>query len=485
MQKTKAQNFVPGITTPEQYLPLASEGLGIIHDATMDILKNTGFRFASDPVLNIFKKHGFRVEGEQVYFKEIDIRNALETIPQQVTIIARNPKHNLVLTPETVSFGIGRGAVTMVEPDGSHRNGRCEDFINVAKLAQSLDSIEHWGPLIHPGDMDIINSSLWMTKTMIEYLDKPYNYRSAADIDLIALSLGVSKQDMINQAGNGNSYGQSTIMALSPLTLTTEACQDLLQFVECGIAFHIASMPIAGSTGPCTLPGLLVQQTCENLAPIVLSQLIRPGCAAFYGAIGSHADMRTMGTVFGSAEARLFEFAGGQMAKFYGLLCRGNSGLTDAPVSDFQAGAESMQHMLNVTRAGINFLPGCGLMGSYMGASLAKVVLDSELINYVRRYHTPMTLDADSLALDVIRKVGSGGEYVTQAHTLTHCRTEFDTPKVFNRLPYDQWTTGGAKDATDLAHKEALRIIDQYEQPPLDSEIKKDIDLYVNKHWKI
>ncbi len=51
-------------------------------------------------------------------------------------------------------------------------------------------------------------------------------------------------------------------------------------------------------------------------------------------------------------------------------------------------------------------------------------------------------------------------------------------------MPYDQWITKGSKDATALAHEEALKIIDDYEQPPLDSAIKKDIERYVDKHWK-
>lgn len=119
-----------------------------------------------------------------------------------------------------------------------------------------------------------------------------------------------------------------------------------------------------------------------------------------------------------------------------------------------------------------------------METSLAKIILDVELAKYAHKYYTPMTLNAESLALDVISKVGSGGEFVIHSHTRAHCRSEFSTPKTFNRMPYDQWIAKGSKDAKDLAHAEALRIIDQYEQPLLDSEIKKDIDLYVNKHWK-
>ena len=134
----------------------------------------------------------------------------------------------------------------------------------------------------------------------------------------------------------------------------------------------------AGTTGPCTLAGLAVQQNCENLAPLVLSQLVRPGCAVFYGAIGGRADMKSLTPRFGTAEARLTERVGAQLARYYGLACRGGSGITDSPICDFQAGAQAMLHTLSILQNGPNFMPACGLLGSYVGASLAITPEDFE-----------------------------------------------------------------------------------------------------------
>src|SRR4030067_3406076 len=99
--------------------------------------------------------------------------------------------------------------------------------------------------------------------------------------------------------------------------------------------------------------------------------------------------MRSLRPLCGAAEARLIEGVGLQMARSYGLLCRGNAGLTDSPSCDFQAGAQAMLHTLQVVRDGPEFLPGWGLLGSYPGASLAKIVLDAELIAPARRTRDP------------------------------------------------------------------------------------------------
>ncbi len=463
--------------------PLSPQGISAIHEATLEVLSGTGVRFVSGNALGIFKKHGFRVEEQRVYFTEAEILRALESIPKRFTILARNPKHNIIMEPGVVSFGMGRGAVNIVQPDGSFQRGTKEDVIASSKLCQSMEELEHWGPLIYPRDVDAENVHLWLWQTMLKYVDKPYLYVGRQDIDFIAMAYGTSREAMAGRSDFSRSYGQTTGIVQSPLSLAADDCEDLIEYARCGIAFHMASMPVAGTTGPCTLAGLVVQQNCENLAPIVLSQAVRPGCPVFYGAIGGRADMKYLTPRFGSAEARLTERAGVQMAHFYRLTCRGGSGITDAPTCDFQAGAQAMLHMLSVLQNGPNFLPTCGLLGSYAGASLAKVVLDAELIAQARRFLTPMQPTREKLAVEVIAEVGPGGHYVEHPHTLEHFRSEFFVDSIFQSLTYEQWSAAGRKEAVHLAHEKALELIGSYERPAMDQGLEAEIDAYVERRW--
>jgi len=474
-------NEAPSAQGP-QY-PLSPQGISAIHKATLEVLLNTGVCFVSENALGIFKKHGFRIEGQRVYFTEAQIYRALESIPKRFTILARNPKHNITMEPGVVSFGMGRGAVNIVQPDGSFQRGTKEDVIASSKLCQSMDELEHWGPLVYPREVDSDNVHLWLWQTMLKYVDKPYLLVGRHHIDLIATAYGTSREGMARRSDFTRSYGQTTGIVQSPLFMMAEDCEDLIEYSRCGIAFHMASMPVAGTTGPCTLAGLVVQQNCENLAPIVLSQLVRPGCPVFYGAIGGRADMKSLTPRFGSAEARLTGRAGVQMARYYGLACRGGSGITDAPACDFQAGAQAMLHILSVLQNGPNFLPSCGLLGSYLGASLAKVVLDAELIAQARRFLTPMEPNREKLAVEVIAEVGPGGRYIEHPHTLEHFRSEFFVDSIFQSLTYEQWNAAGRKEAVHLAHEKAMQLIDSYEQPAMDPGLEAEIDAYVKRHW--
>ena len=465
------------------FQPLSARGIAAVHEASLAVLARSGVRFASPRAIELFRRNAFRVEGQDVFFAESDLRDALEKVPRRFTILARNPAHHLTLAPGAAALGLGRGALNMVEPDGSSRRATKEDLIAATKLCQSLEALKHWGPLVQPADVAPANANLWIVQAMAKYTDKPYNYSGSADIELVALCYGTTRRAMAERTSLAESYGQATVTALSPLALTAEDCENLIQYAECGIAFHIASMPIAGSTGPCTLAGLVVLQNCENLAAIVLAQLVRPGCPVFYGSIGGQADMRSMRPVFGSAESRVIERAGVQMAGHYGLLCRGNTGLTDSLACDFQAGAQAMMHALSILRHGPEFLTGCGLLGSYLGASLAKIVLDVELIEHAARLLTPLALDEESLAVEVMVEVGPAGQYADHAHTLAHCRTEFLTETSFGPGSYE-CSAGERQDAAQLAHEKALALMASYRRPPMDPGLEAEIDGYVRRHWK-
>lgn len=256
-----------------------------------------------------------------------------------------------------------------------------------------------------------------------------------------------------------------------------------MEYARCGIVFHPASMPIAGTSGPCTLAGTVTQQNCENLAVFVLSQLLQPGCPVFYGAIGGRADMRSLRPRFGIPEARLIEAAGAQMADHYGLSCRGGIGLTDAPSSDFQAGMQAMLSTISILQNGPNYLPSCGLLGSYVGASFAKIILDIELIRQVQYYLKPIRVDDEALAADVIGEVGPGGCFIQSLHTLDNYREEYLAEGIFSSSDYETWSSQEKRGLVHAAHDKANKIIDSYQKPIIDPGLEEEIDAYVKSKW--
>ena len=60
---------------------ISDNDLPRIHEASIDLLENTGVIFEHEEVLKIFKKHGARVEGKTVFIPETIAQAAMERTP--------------------------------------------------------------------------------------------------------------------------------------------------------------------------------------------------------------------------------------------------------------------------------------------------------------------------------------------------------------------------------------------------------------------
>jgi len=447
-----------------------------IHNHTIDILNRREFRFGSPQALAVFKKHGFKIVEDIVYFTGDQVESALASVPSEVTILARDPQHDLKLTLDRVAFGLGRGAIYVLDKRGGHRRSVLADLVAVSKLAQQLPEVQHWQPLVLPGDIPEAHVTMAFTQTMIAYQTKPDLVAGIKELEMLLLAFGgLDISHAREMAGRGFSYGQATVNVMSPLTLPESDCRALIEFADIGVATQITPMPLAGSTAPCTLLGVVIQQNCEVLAPLVLSQLINPGCCILYGNMASGSDMRTMGGSFGSPESRLIELIAGRVAKHYNLLSRGGIGTTDASFEGFQAGAEALFQAHNAVASGSNLAIGMGFMGGLMAGSLVKVMLDAELVNYVRSFNRSIELSAESTAEEIIAGVPFDGNYIVSPHTLAHCRREHYAPSLFERKTPDAWQAGAHDAFLSNADRKVKEMLAAYVRPEMDRDLAREL----------
>jgi len=65
------------------------------------------------------------------------------------------------------------------------------------------------------------------------------------------------------------------------------------------------------------------------------------------------------------------------------------------------------------------------MVGTYIGVSLEKWIIDEELCGMVRNMMTPIEINEESIDLEAITSIGAGGNYLTHPTTLANCRTAF------------------------------------------------------------
>ena len=138
--------------------------------------------------------------------------------------------------------------------------------------------------------------------------------------------------------------------------------------------------------------------------------------------------------------------------------------------------------MTTVT-SGVNFvLHAAGIVSSYLAFSYEKFVLDDEMCGMTRRYRRGITVTPDALASDLIARVGPGGNYMMEDHTVRRCRTESWQPAVASRVDLASWQEGGRPDVVARAHQRWQRLLAEHQDPPLDEVTARQLQAFVEEH---
>jgi trimethylamine--corrinoid protein Co-methyltransferase len=272
------------------------------------------------------------------------------------------------------------------------------------------------------------------------------------------------------------------INSLSPLQFSDEMIGSLIELARHNQACVVASLIMAGGSGPVTLGGVIALQNAEILAGITLAQLVRPGAPVIYGSTSSAMDMKTGALSIGAPELSKNIHLVAQMARFYNLPSRSGGGLTDSLCTDAQAGAESALALYTAATSGINFiLHACGILGSYIAMSFEKFLVDEELCGMVRNMIKPVALTDEAIDLDIIKQVGIGGQYLTHPKTFQLCRTEFYMPSLMSRKNKDAWAKAGKQHIYQIAEDKVAQRLAAYERPDIDPDIEKQLTDFVEK----
>ncbi len=453
-----------------------------IHDASMELLSSVGVAFNEPEALEIFASNGFKVDGKTVFMTEAQIQKALETAPSRFTVTARNPEKSVAVGEDDFVFAPGYGAPFIALPDGRQREATMADYDNFCKLIQTSKTMDMNGfMMVEPGDVAPATAHLDMIFSNIVLCDKPFmgspvSKQGARDcIEMASIIWG--GKDKLKDTGP---VTVSLINSLSPLKFSDEMAGALIELARANQACVIASLIMAGSSGPVTLSGVLALQNAEILAGITLAQLVNPGAPVIYGSTSSAMDMRTGGLAIGCPELSMVVSATAQMARFYKLPSRSGGSLTDAHFPDGQASAESMLALSTAVRKGVNFiLHSAGILGSFIAMSFEKFLMDEEMCGIIRKLIKPIDVSAEAIDVEMIKTVGIGGQYLTQPKTFKLCRTEFYMTDFLNRQNFAGWKAAGSKRIDQVATERLNNRLAAYKRPAIDPGVEEELKKYI------
>jgi trimethylamine--corrinoid protein Co-methyltransferase len=208
----------------------------------------------------------------------------------------------------------------------------------------------------------------------------------------------------------------------------------------------------------------------EALAGVAIVQTFRAGARVLYGAFPTVMDMKTMEVATGCVEMGMMNTAAVQLAKRYNLPIYASGGLTEAKRPDIQAGFEKNFSNVTVAMMGADLIHlTAGLMDSAKAVSYEQLVIDNENAGMIHKILEGIEVNEDTLAFDVIRKVGPGGHYLIDEHTLNHL-DELLYPELIDRCSFDIWKAKGRPNMFSRAQARVRSILEGNKEGLLAAE---------------
>ncbi len=465
-----------------QYLPLSESDIEQIHQTNLKVFAEIGVQVNFPEARTLFKKAGAFVDDATRIVKIPPglFQELIATAPAIVTLCGRAEDGALdcEIGGDKVYIGTGGTALNVQDPgENNCRRSRLTDIMQIARLVEALDNIHFYMLNVYPNELpveevDVNRFGAALNRTRKHVIGGVYTMEGVRNVIRMAEIIAGSPEKLRERP-----FISMVTCPISPFKLDEMYGQLTMEVARQNIPVVVPTEPLCGATAPITLAGNLVVQSVDTLAGVMLTQLANPGTPVFFGCISSITDLRDMKYLSGAIEMGLMNAAAAQMARFYQLPLYSTAGMSDSKVTDAQAGYETALTTLLVALAGGNLIhDAAGFLEFCMTASYDKLVIDNEINGMIMRAVEGIKVDEETLAFDLLKKVGPGGHFVSARHTRRYMRSEQYHPQLSNRDNREKWEQTGAKDAKARAADKVRQVLEQPEQPVLSPEIRAQIN---------
>jgi trimethylamine---corrinoid protein Co-methyltransferase len=459
------------VITPEQ--------IERVHEASLEILENTGILVRHQKAREVFARHGCLIENgsEVIKFPRVVVEEFRAIFPPTFTFRGRDPKYDRTIPGSGPLIVTGSSAPNLIDPlTRRERRSTSADIANIAFLINELAGYDVFSISTLADDAPEGHFTLARLYPALKNCLKPVR-STATDLQDARMMLDLA----CLIAGSEDAYRERPFVThhfcpvVSPLTMDYTSTELVMFFAEQGLPVYGSVVPNAGLTSPMTMAGTLAQGNAEFLASSVLLQMVRAGTPLIYSTLPTVADLRTGAYASGGIECGLLHMAFAQMARFYKVPYGGYIGLSNAKINDAQSGYETGMSTLAGVLAGMDMLNMGGLLDALKAFDFAKAVIDDEIALMLKRIVRGIQFSEENLALDVIAEVGPGGMFLEHEHTFSHMRTISVNTKISDRDQRDIWESQQSLDSEARALQRVREILIKPNQAAFPQEVEQRI----------
>ena len=453
---------------------LNPEKIEKIHEASIFLMERVGMKVGGKRAIEAFAREGCKVDSAGlVKIPRALVTRALETVPKELVLYNRSGEAAMTINQENqVYFGTHSDQLEYVDPEtGKVRDFLKKDTKTMCTLADALDNIHF---VLSVGMSRDVRPDIQTQISFIEtvkHFSKTINF-STNDIDSLQEVIDIAA---IVAGGLEKLQAKPFIFnycePIPPLTHPEESTEKL--YISAMNRIPVVYMPycMMGGTSPLSFASTLAQCNAEALTGLVLTQLVSEGAPFIYGAMPSIMDMKTTIGSYGAVEFHLLVAAAAEIVNSYGLPFYGTAGCTDAKFMDEQAVSEATMEIFSTLLSPANIVHDVGVSDHCNSVNPALVVLSDEIIEMLKHYTQGINVDTNDLVMELIEKIGPGGAFLSERHTMQNFRKIF-YPTLFGRKMKNP-------DASEVGRKVQLKIEDivaNHRVPALDPGIMAQLD---------
>jgi trimethylamine--corrinoid protein Co-methyltransferase len=116
--------------------------------------------------------------------------------------------------------------------------------------------------------------------------------------------------------------------------------------------------------------------------------------------------------------------------------------------------------------AGANLIYGLGMIEMGMTIDFGQLVMDNEFAGMIKHAVQGVLVNDETLAVDVIREIGVGKDFLSHESTYKHMRSQ-SQPKLIDRNMREDWIAEGSTDIYQRSLEQAKFILENHKPDPL------------------
>lgn len=464
-----------------------------IHQAALTILQDVGMKIDSEQALGYLGRAGACVDDAshivkferrlvQRYVEKMKADYANRQSPRQMGV--RYSHIRFAAEPHRIhpDFTANAGGFSCFIHDleGRRRPATMDDVHRAIHMVNRLDQVTYTGLPVADQSTPIGVRPVKMAAELAKYTTKFGGVEAFKVEDIPYLieigtilkgSLKALKAEPILVG-----YGE----ARSPLCFDANMADIFIEYIKRGLPQTLDTMPNGGATAPVTAAGILALGCAETLCGLMLGYAVDENAVVGVDIIPSYCDMQSGIFHYGGIDRMPLLIARVQMiSEYYGCPSGVHGGKTDSCFANLQAGVEKALSTVLPVLAGAVGIGTVGHVENAVTFSPQQLVIDNEIIRGVRHILRPIEVNDQTLALDAIKKVGIGGNYLEEDHTVEHFREEMFLSPLFATMPWQSARAQGDGHLETKALDIARRIWNEKPEPVLEADKIRAVDAVV------